>query len=96
LVFDFATQKWSELTKLVLGYHSWSRDSRFVYFNSAGNEPAFYRLRIADRKLEKLVSLKGIRLASQFGWMALTLDDSPLVLRDVGTQEIYALDWQAP
>jgi len=28
--------------------------------------------------------------------MALTLDDSPLVLRDVGTQEIYALDWQAP
>jgi hypothetical protein len=23
-------------------------------------------------------------------------DDSPLLLRDTGTQEIYALDWQAP
>jgi hypothetical protein len=23
-------------------------------------------------------------------------DDSPLVLRDIGTQEIYALDWAAP
>jgi len=23
-------------------------------------------------------------------------DDSPLVLRDIGTQEIYAFDWQAP
>ena len=23
-------------------------------------------------------------------------DDSPLVLRDTGTEEIYALDWEAP
>jgi hypothetical protein len=23
-------------------------------------------------------------------------DDSPLVVRDVGTHEIYALDWDAP
>jgi len=27
---------------------------------------------------------------------ALALDHSPLILRDVGAQEIYALDWQAP
>jgi len=24
------------------------------------------------------------------------LDDSPLTLRDIGMQEIYALDWQEP
>ena len=24
------------------------------------------------------------------------LADSPLVLRDIGNQEIYALDWEAP
>jgi len=29
-------------------------------------------------------------------WSGLALDDAPLVLRDTGTQEIYALDWQAP
>jgi hypothetical protein len=29
-------------------------------------------------------------------WFGLTPDDSPLVLRDTGTQEIYALDWQEP
>jgi len=23
-------------------------------------------------------------------------DDSPLLLRDTGTQEIYTLDWEAP
>ena len=29
-------------------------------------------------------------------WTGLAPDDSPLVLRDIGTQEIYALDWAAP
>jgi hypothetical protein len=51
-------------------------------------------VRVADRKLERLFSLKNIRLADI--WTGLAPDDSPLVLRDVGTQEIYALDWEAP
>jgi hypothetical protein len=29
-------------------------------------------------------------------WFGLAPDDSPLVLRDTGTQDIYALDWEAP
>jgi hypothetical protein len=27
---------------------------------------------------------------------ALAPDDSPILLRDIGSQEIYALDWDAP
>jgi hypothetical protein len=44
------------------------------------------------------VSLKGLRLTiGPFGtWCGLALDDSPVVLRDVGSQEIYALDLQLP
>ncbi len=29
-------------------------------------------------------------------WSGLALDDSPVVLRDVGSREIYALDLQLP
>jgi hypothetical protein len=45
-----------------------------------------------------LASLKELgRLAGTFGpWTGLALDDSPLALRDIGTEEIYALDWEAP
>ena len=59
---------------------------------------ALYRVRISDHKLEKIASLKGIRLTiGAFGtWCGLGPDDSPLVLRDVGTQEIYAPDLQLP
>ncbi len=56
-------------------------------------EPALLRVRTSDRKVNRIASLKGLRLTA---WTGLAPDDSPLVLRDIGSQEIYALDWEAP
>jgi hypothetical protein len=54
---------------------------------------------IADRKLERLVNLKDVprRTADIWAqWTGLAADDSPLIMRDRSTQEIYALDLGAP
>jgi eukaryotic-like serine/threonine-protein kinase len=98
LIFDVRTKKWTESTKIAVDFPIWSRDSKYVYFDSAENAPNLYRVQIADRKLEKVASLRGIRLAPTLGGFlnGLTPDDSPLVLRDVGNQEIYALDLELP
>jgi len=95
-LYEFATQKWVELAKLPMGYPSWSRDSQYIYFDTLGSDAAFYRVHVSDRKLERLVSLKNVRRSGTYQWTGLTPDGSPLLLRDVGTEEIYALDWQAP
>jgi hypothetical protein len=29
-------------------------------------------------------------------WLGLGPDDAPLLLKDTGTQDVYALDWKAP
>ena len=96
LLFDRTTAKWTELCKLLTGYPSWSRDSKYIYFDSPQGEPAFCRVRISDHKLERLVGLKNLRLAGTYAWTGLAPDDSPLLLRDTGTQEIYALETQLP
>jgi Tol biopolymer transport system component len=98
MLFDFKTQKWAELAEITFAYPNWSRDGNYIYFHSFGSDTALYRVRVSDHKLEKIVSLKGIRLTiGTFGtWCGLATDDSPLVLRDVGTQEIYAFDLQLP
>jgi hypothetical protein len=47
--------------------------------------------------VEQVVDLNNFRMAGYFGpWLGLAPDDSPLLLRDTGSQEIYALDWEAP
>ena len=98
MLFDFKTQKWAELAEITVAYPNWSRDGNYIYFHSFGSDAALYRVRVSNHKLEKIVSLKGIRLTiGTFGtWCGLAPDDSPLVLRDVGSQEIYALDLQLP
>jgi Tol biopolymer transport system component len=99
MLFSVGTQKWTELATMGVGYANWSADGKHVYFdNPFGSDPAFYRVRISDRKLERIVSLKDIRRAS-FAlqpWSGLAPDDSPLLLQDAGSQEIYALDVQLP
>jgi eukaryotic-like serine/threonine-protein kinase len=98
MLFDFKTQKWVELARIGASFPNWSRDGNYIYFHTWGSDLALYRVRISDRKLEKVVSLKGVRLTiGEVGtWCGLGPDDSPLVLRDVGSQEIYALDLQLP
>ena len=53
-------------------------------------------MRISDRKLERLAGLNGIhRLWQDLGsWTALAPDDTPLLIRDISSQEIYAIELQ--
>jgi len=97
LLFDFQTQQWSELGKGNFAFPSWSSDGRFIYFLQAPDNPAVLRVRISDRKVERVADLKNLPITGYYGvWLGLAPDDSPLLLRDAGTQDIYALDWDAP
>ena len=95
MLFDFSTQKWDELAKVTCGFPNWSKNGDYVYFLHEENEPSVMRLHIRDRKIERVADLMGFRQAGYFGvWLGMAPDDSPLLLRDTGTQEIYALDWE--
>jgi len=99
MLFDFTTQKWQTLAKETINFVMWSHDGKTLYFDTfLQAEPAFYRVRMSDLKVERLVNLTGLRRAlGVFGpWAGLTPDDSPMTLRDAGAEDVYALDWQAP
>ena len=98
-LFDFKTQKWQELTGGgPIGYPNWSRDGKYIYYDAGtGDQAGFYRVRISDHKVERIANLKDIRRTGSIGpWAGLAPDDSPLLLRDTGTQEIYAVDVDLP
>jgi hypothetical protein len=61
MLFDRVSQQWQELISMPIGYPSWSHDGQYIYFDTTLTDDAnFFRIRISDRKLERLVSLKGV------------------------------------
>ena len=96
MLLDVITGKWEELATGVLHFASWSRDGRYLFFERWGDDIGATRIRIRDRKEEKIGSLKEFRrtIGPERCWSGLTPDNELLVLRDIGTQEIYALTWE--
>jgi serine/threonine protein kinase len=98
LLFNFLIQKWTPLAKTNVGYFRWSTDSKFVYFdNGFSPDQAIFRVRLLDQKIEKIADLKDFRrvVVPWSTWFGLTPDGGPIVMRDTGSQEVYALDLEA-
>lgn len=96
LIFDFSNRQWREVLRAEAGFPLWSADGRYIYYLSRGRTGhAIARLRLADANVEELVSLKEFpRPSTAYGWwIGLHPDGSPLALRDLSTDEVYALEW---
>jgi len=99
MIFDLQTQRYSILHGLqpikTLNFNLWSHDSKFLYFvleRGPNDASGVYRIPVLGGKAERVVDLKGFRHIGFYGlWMGLDPTDAPLLLRDVGSQEIYAL-----
>jgi serine/threonine protein kinase/Tol biopolymer transport system component len=95
-MFDFASQQWTRVTEGTFGWLCWSRDGKAIYMLDFSNRGAVIRVRLADGKTEAVADLGNFAIAGGFGGsLALAPDDSPLLLRDRGTQDVYAMDWGA-
>jgi eukaryotic-like serine/threonine-protein kinase len=94
MLFDFQNQKWQELARVTMGFPNWSKNSDYLYFLHEEDHPSVMRVHISDHKVETVADLKHFRQAGYWSvWLGMAPDDSPLLLRDTGTQEVYALDW---
>src|SRR5262249_39460104 len=95
MLLDLAAGRWEELASGMLHFANWSSDGRYIYFERWGHDVAATRIRLRDRREEAIGSLKAFRrtIGPERCWSGLTPDNSLLVLRDIGSQEIYALQW---
>jgi len=91
-VFDIQTQRWSTIYQEPAEFPTWSRDGRFIYFARAKGNPGIFRIRATGGEAERVVDLRGFHSTGWYSlWFGLDPTDAPLVLHDVGTDDIYAL-----
>jgi DNA-binding winged helix-turn-helix (wHTH) protein/Tol biopolymer transport system component len=92
-IFDFQTQRWSVLTQHTGPWEwpTWSHDSKFIYALSV-QQKFVHRFPLSGGPAERVVDLKDVSFIGYFDhWFGLDPNDTPLLLRNSGTSDIYAL-----
>ena len=97
-IYDFPAAKWRDVAKGVFfAFPCWSHDSRYLYYVRGTVNPAVMRVGVSAGKAVPVVDLKDVRTTGFYGLsLSLTPDDQPIVTRDNGSMEIFAIDWRAP
>ncbi len=97
-IFDFGSGQWRILTHVPARFPNWSRDGRYVYFLSVeGARRTIRRVRVQDGAVEDVASLAQVEQGPFYlsDWVGLAPDDSPLAVRNLTTEDIYAWDFRA-
>jgi eukaryotic-like serine/threonine-protein kinase len=99
MLYDLQKKNWTPLAVSRFGFENWSHDGKYLYAEDYSDKADdVVRVSVADGKVERLVNLKEIPRGFdpwEF-WVGLAPDDSPLLMRDRSTQEIYSLEVRFP
>jgi hypothetical protein len=100
LTFDLKIQKWTDLAAATIVNWTVSPDGKYLYLTTGGPEPEALRLRFAGHQIETITSLKDLRRVVDpvdgNTQVSVAPDGSPVFTRDIGSQEIYALNVRWP
>ena len=92
-IFNLNTQQWSPLSEhMGGGYLSWSHDGRSLYVLSHADGWSIFRFPIPRGEPTRVAKLNNTHLTGVYGaWLRLDPEDGFLLLRDIGTRDIYSL-----
>lgn len=101
MLYDVATHNIQTLAQLA-DYPRWSSDGQFVYFSTTyfsgpGKNGGVFRLKLSTNTTETLMKYPDFLLAGIFGVsFGVTPDGEILIVRDLSTRDLYALDVDLP
>jgi dipeptidyl aminopeptidase/acylaminoacyl peptidase len=99
MLYDMGKKSWTQLAVARFGYENWSHDGKYLYAEDySDSTDDMVRVSVPEGRVERLLSLKEVPRGFdpwEF-WVGLAPDDSPLLMRDRSTQEIYSLDVRFP
>jgi hypothetical protein len=101
MLYDVASHSARSLNELA-DYPRWSSDGQYVYFstlyfNSPGKNGGLFRWKLSTNTIENVMKYPDFLLTGIYGVSyGLTPDGDILMLRDLSTRDLYALDVDLP
>ena len=93
-IFDRESQRWSIADKDgVCGFPTWSHDGKSLYYlHLTGDHQGLYGYDLSGGTSQRLIDLTKFRFTGAVDlWMGLDPQDTPVMIRDTGTDDFYAL-----
>ena len=96
-LFDLKTQKWTDIITSPGQFMTWetSPNGNYFFYAVGGNDPKIFRMKISDRSIEEVTALKNFPSVDDPA-LSVSPDDSAVLTRNLGTQEVYALKVKWP
>lgn len=90
-LYDRKAENWQDLHVDHVAGLAWSHDGRYIYYDGEPGHEGIFRVQVPSGRPELVADTNTVRRLND-GWFGLTPDDSPLILRDAGIEEIYSVD----
>jgi DNA-binding winged helix-turn-helix (wHTH) protein/Tol biopolymer transport system component len=99
ILYDTSTHESRTLAALA-DYPIWSADGNYVYYSTLffrGRDAGIYRFQLSNNRVEKVAAGPDFLLGGAWGaWFGFTPAGEPLVVRDMSSTDLYALDLDLP
>lgn len=89
MLYDIKSKTWRRTEAKDVNNLTWSKDSQYIYFDTTGIR-SLRRIRVANRKVDFITDVSSYPNLAWW-WSGLAPDNSPLILRNLDSLNIYAL-----
>ena len=93
MLFDIASQKWTELAGGTFNNPVWSKDGKYIYYQSYDEGSPISRMQVASGRVEKIADFRDLEPGATVGYWGLASEDAPIVSFHFLTADIYSVDW---
>ncbi len=92
-LYEVATRKWTEVASGSFNNPVWSKDGKFIYFQSYDEGNPICRLQVAGSRIEKIADFRDLPPGATVGYWGIAGEDAPIVSFHFLTADIYSVDW---
>jgi Tol biopolymer transport system component len=93
MLYDFATRKWSELASGTFNNPVWSKDGKYIYYQSYDEGSPIMRMAVFGGHTEEIAGFRDLPPGATVGYWGLASEDAPIVSFHFLTADIYSVEW---
>ena len=93
MLFDIASKRWAELASGTFNNPVWSKDGKYIYYQSYDEGRPIRRIQVAGARIEEITNFRDLQPGATIGYWGITSDDAPIVSFHFPTADIYSVEW---